>query len=74
MKAVRDTWKSDAAALQQAEAEAKAQNLQQLKNKVSEDRRLMEVILAKTMEHGHRDIIEKYVRSFYLFLLPALFA
>ncbi len=71
VKAVRDVWKADFAALQQAEDEKQLRKLPELKSKVLEQRKLMEVVLARTLETGHRDIIEKYVG--YLFLIPGFY-
>lgn len=61
VKALRDVWKADSTSLQQAEDEKQTTRIPDLKRKVLEQRNLLEVILAKTLEHGHKDIVEKYV-------------
>lgn len=68
VKAVRDAWKADTASLQQAEEDKLVRKIPELKNKVVEQRTLMEAALTKTLEHGHKDIIEKYVGFFFFFL------
>ena len=68
VRAVRDVWKADTAALQNAEDDKQMAKVPELKNKVLEQRKLMEVILVKTLEHGHHDIIEKYVNFSFPFL------
>ncbi|KAI9881522.1 MAG: hypothetical protein M1830_000085 [Pleopsidium flavum] len=69
VKAVRDVWKADSAALQQAADEKQLKKLPELKSKVLEQRKLMEAVLAKTLEHGHRDIIEKLGENASLILV-----
>jgi len=61
VRALRDVWKADSTSLQQAEDGKQTTRIPDLKRKVLGQRNLMEVIFAKTLEHGHEDIIEKYV-------------
>lgn len=61
VRALRDSWKADSTSLQQAEDGKQTTRIPDLKRKVLEQRNLMEVVFAKTLEYGHKDIIEKYV-------------
>lgn len=64
VKAIRDAWKADTAALQQAEEAKQLDKVSFLKNKVIGQRKIMELILDTTIKYGHKDIIERYVQSF----------
>ena len=68
VRALRDVWKTDSTSLQQAEEGKQTTRIPGLRRKVLEQRKLMEVIFAKTLEHGHKDIIEKYVNPSHIFL------
>jgi len=61
VRALRDNWKADSTSLQQAEDGKQTTRIPDLKRKVLEQRNLMEVVFAKTLEYGHKNIIEKYV-------------
>lgn len=61
MMRVRDEWKSEGTALQQAEMKTDNATTAQLRNSVNDKRRLLESCIRMTLVHGHRDIIERYV-------------
>lgn len=69
VRALRDVWKADSTSLQQAEDGKQTTRIPDLKRKVLEQRKLMEAIFAKTLEHGHKDIIEKYVHPYISLLV-----
>lgn len=59
IKGIRDKWKTDLTALQQAELKPDQGKIAQLARSVNEQRRLMESCIRLTLIHGHQDIIEK---------------
>lgn len=64
MRRVRDQWKSEVTALQQAELRTENATTVQLRDSVNEKRRLIESCIRTALIHGHRDIIERYVNHF----------
>lgn len=72
MRRVRDQWKSEVALLQQAELRTENATTVQLRESVSEKRRLIESCIRAALIHGHRDIIERYVNLFFCFPFPRL--
>lgn len=62
-KTVRDRWKADTAALADAEAKNRVNELPLLKSRVKDQRDMMETAFNAALQHGHRDIVELYVFS-----------
>lgn len=61
IKSIRDKWKSELTALQQAELKKDHAKTAQLARVVNEQRRLLGSCIRLTLDYGHQDIIEKYV-------------
>ena len=66
IKRIRDNWKAEATVLQQIDEAKDKARADQYKSRAAEQRRIIESAFRLTMQHGHRDIVEKYVYS----LLP----
>jgi len=60
---IRDRWKSDSAAVKQAEDSKKNHEVPLLKERVAKQRQLAGVSLRAAMDQGHPDIVEQYVFS-----------
>ncbi|MCJ1475153.1 hypothetical protein MMC13_003813 [Lambiella insularis] len=60
IKGVRDDWKAEMAALAQAEEKKNEAQIQRCKNRVVEQRSMLETAFRLTLQHGHRDIIERF--------------
>lgn len=58
VKTIRDRWKTDSSALQQAEEKKKIGELPLLKSRVKDQRDMMETALKTALKHGHRSIVE----------------
>ncbi|KAI7047767.1 hypothetical protein KC352_g46017, partial [Hortaea werneckii] len=58
VKTIRDRWKTDSSALQQAEEKKKVGELPLLKSRVKDQRDMMETALKTALKHGHRSIVE----------------
>lgn len=56
---IRDRWKSDSAAVKQAEEAKKLNEVPMLKERVASQRNTLQACLSAAVEHGHRDILEK---------------
>lgn len=69
MRRLRDQWKSEATALQQAELKNDQGTTIRLRDSVNEKRRLIESCIRIALSHGHRDIIQRYV-NFFDFVFP----
>ena len=65
-KAVRDKWKSKSTSLQQAIEKKDHASSKTYERRVIEQRRLLESCIRLTLKHGHPDIIEKYVKNFFV--------
>ncbi len=63
MRRLRDQWKSEVTALQQAELRPENATTIQLRDSVNEKRRLIESCIRIALSHGHQDIIQRYVDS-----------
>lgn len=61
MRRLRDQWKSEVGASQQAELRPENATTVQLRDSVSGKRRQFESCIRIALIHGHRDIIERYV-------------
>lgn len=70
IKSIRDKWKSELIALQQAELKKDHAKTAQLARIVNEQRRLLGSCIRLTLDYGHQDIIEKYVSFFFLKHFP----
>ncbi|EME82654.1 uncharacterized protein MYCFIDRAFT_80286 [Pseudocercospora fijiensis CIRAD86] len=57
VKTIRDRWKADAAAVNDAETKKKAGELPLLKSRVKDQREMMETAFKAVLKHGHRDVI-----------------
>lgn len=67
IKSIRDKWKSELTALQQAELKKDQTKTAQLARIVNEQRRLMGSCTRIALKYGHRNIIEKYVDLSFVF-------
>ena len=61
IKRIRDSWKAETTALQQIDEAKDKARADQSKSRAAEQRRTIESAFRLTMQHGHRDIVEKYV-------------
>jgi hypothetical protein len=61
MRRLRDQWKSEMTASQQAELKNDHGTTMRLRDSVNEKRRLIESCIRIALSHGHRDIIQRYV-------------
>ena len=68
MKVLRDKWRADHTGLQQAEEKKDEAATEKGRNQAAGKRRAIERSIALTIQHGHRDIIRKYVPNFLLTL------
>lgn len=57
-RTIRDRWKTDAAAVTQAEEKKRLGELPLLKSRVKDQRNMMEAALKSALEHGHIAILE----------------
>ena len=58
VKTIRDRWKSDAAAVTQAEEKGRKGELPLLKSRVKDGRDMVETAFKAALKHGHRGIVE----------------
>ena len=63
IKRIRDNWKVEVSALQQVDEAKDKARADHYKSRAAEQRRIIEGAFRLTMQHGHRDIVEKYVYS-----------
>jgi len=59
---IREQWKSETQKLQQATEKKEAARVSDYRSRADEKRRLLESCLRLTLRHGHRDIVERYVK------------
>ncbi|KAF2485294.1 hypothetical protein BDY17DRAFT_100362 [Neohortaea acidophila] len=57
VKTIRDRWKADVAALQDAESKNRTNELPLLQSRVKDQRDMLETAFKAALKHGHRDII-----------------
>lgn len=69
VRTIRDRWKSDAAAVKEAEEKKRNSELPLLQDRVKSQRDMIEVALKAALEYGHKHITELYV-YFSPYLLP----
>ena len=60
-KPVRDNWKTEITAMQEAEAQDQQAKLDYHKSRSLAQRGILERAIRATVEYGHTDIVEKYV-------------
>ncbi|TKA57900.1 hypothetical protein B0A55_12977 [Friedmanniomyces simplex] len=58
VKTIRDRWKTDAAAVTEAEKKNRQGELPLLRSRVKDQRDMIEVALKAALKHGHRSIVE----------------
>ncbi|KAK3679039.1 hypothetical protein LTR78_001492 [Recurvomyces mirabilis] len=58
VKTIRDRWKTDAAAVVEAEKKGRTGELPLLGSRVKDQRDMVEVALKAALKHGHRSIVE----------------
>ena len=63
VKSVRDEWKSLSQAMKDAENQNNYEKASELRNKVVQQRKLINTVIITTIDKGHPVIIEKYVIS-----------
>jgi hypothetical protein len=81
VKGIRDTWKAEFVAVQEAEKAGDKSRVERGKRRLEESRDTLERVVRVTTLHGHRDIVERYVSSpfispsffFFFSFFPALF-
>jgi len=71
IRTIRDRWKSDTLTAKAAEDAKKVNEIPLLKERVENQRDLLEAVLGAAVAEGHRDIVEQYV--LFLFRHIALF-
>ena len=69
IKAIRDNWKTETTALQQAEEGKDQSKIKNCQRRAAEQRRIMESAIDLTLKHGHRDIVAKLGENALLFLV-----
>ncbi|KAK5117005.1 hypothetical protein LTR62_006726 [Meristemomyces frigidus] len=60
IKTIRDRWKTDSAAVVEAEKKGQTGELPLLGSRVKDQRDMVEVSLKAALKHGHRDIVELF--------------
>lgn len=70
IRTIRDRWKSDTLTAKAAEDAKKVNEIPLLKERVENQRDLLEAVLGAAVADGHRDIVEQYV-FFSIHLLPS---
>ena len=69
IKAIRDSWKTETTALQQAEETKDQSKIKNRQRRAAEQRQIMESAIDLTLKHGHRDIVAKLGENALLFLV-----
>ena len=59
VKRIREAWKAEILAMQEAEGQKNETQAAQRKARAAEQGQILARILSLTFEHGHRDIVEK---------------
>jgi hypothetical protein len=72
IKTIRDRWKKDSDAVKEAGEAKKDSELPMLKDRVKNQRDMMEAALKTSIEFGHKDLMRAYVFLHLLIPLPAL--
>ena len=63
LKPIRDEWKTEITTMQEAEAKGQQAKVDHHKSRSVAQRQILEHAIRATVEHGHTDIVEKYVFS-----------
>ena len=71
IKTIRDRWKADAKAVEDAEEKKRENELPLLESRVRDQRDMMESAFKAALKHGHRSIVELYVYPFLCFVFLA---
>ena len=61
IKPIRDEWKTEITAMQEAEAKDQQAKVEYHKSRSLVQRRMLEHAIRATVDHGHTEIVEKYV-------------
>lgn len=61
VRTIRDRWKTDTAAVTEAEDKKRIGELPLLRSRVKDQRDMFEAALKAALQHGHRTILEQYV-------------
>ena len=69
IKAIRDNWKAETTALQQAEDTKDQAKIKDSQSRAAKQRQIMESAIELTLKHGHRDIVAKLGENALLFLV-----
>ena len=69
IKVIRDNWKTETTALQQAEETKDQSKIKNCQRRAAEQRQIMELAIELTLKHGHRDIVAKLGENALLFLV-----
>ena len=64
IKPIRDQWQLDVTSAQQAETKKDTTGVEQAKSRASRQRQYLEIAMRVALEHGHRDILARYVACF----------
>jgi hypothetical protein len=67
IKTIRDRWKADSKAVEEAEEKKQEKEMQLLESRVKDQRDMMESAFKAALKHGHRSIVELYVSPFLCF-------
>ena len=59
VKRIREFWKAEILAMQEAEGQKNQAQAAQRKARAAEQGQILSTVLSLTFEHGHRDIVEK---------------
>ena len=59
VKRIREAWKAEILAMQEAEGQKNQAQAAQRKARAAEQGQILASVLSLTFEHGHRDIVEK---------------
>ena len=71
IKPIRDQWLLDVAFVQKAEAGTDRTSVEEAKSRASRQRQYLEIAMRVALEHGHRDILARYVKiSSFLSIFP----
>jgi len=69
VKTIRDRWKTDSDVVKTAAEAKKDSELPLLRERVDNQREMMEVALMTAIEHGHHDVLRAYVFSLLSILI-----
>jgi hypothetical protein len=61
VKQIRDNWKTETTALQEAEEKKDKPRIEYHQARATDQRNMMETVFSVTLQYGHPDIVKKYV-------------